>query len=129
MLSVVEIFLLVMLGGAAVVGFSPTSLADNPHRWWRMVAVVAVLAVAGASTVLLVTAENPKYNLLIRDKIALVLIVGMTPVLASVGSRGWVRDHKRVWLRTGVAFTITSTMTAATPLLVLLVHCTSGDCL
>lgn len=124
-----EELLVVMFAGAIVAVLTPTTLAASPRGWWCAVAIVAIVAAAANGGLASLSAREPDNNILVRDIFAWALIAGLTPLLVAVVPRGLIRNAKRVWPRTVVATLLVAVMTAATPLLVLLVHCTSGDCL
>ena len=118
--------LLVMFsGGMVVTSLTPTRLANVSRRWWQIAALVALAAFAANLIFSLAQASKPENNLLTRDVVAWVVLAGGNPLLIA----RVVLGSKVVWLRTGAAVLTLAVLAGTTPFVMLLVHCTSGDCL
>jgi len=116
-------------GGIVVAVLTPTAFAGASRKWWRFVVLVSVVAFAANLAVSLSEASKPANNILTRDVVAWVILAGGSPLLVAAASRSVAIRTDGVWFRTGAAVLTLVVLAWATPLVMLLVHCTSGDCL
>ena len=129
MTSILPQLLVMFLGGVVISLLTPTALASMPRRWWQVVAVVSILSVCVNLLFGLIEARKPENNLLIRDVVAWVFLAGSVPLLIAAVSRGVARHTNGVWPRTGAAVLTLAILAGSSPFIMLLVHCSSGDCL
>jgi hypothetical protein len=111
----------------AVAGLTP--LLDRPRAWLVLSGFVITVALALYLPTLLKAYATPSNNLLPRDVVAAVVLAGAAPVLASWTAVRFGRGATRTWAFVLGPLTVAALCLAATPFLVGVVHCTSGDCL
>ena len=93
----------------------------------RFSATAVVFALAASTALALHAAADPINNRLGRDTVAFVLIGTLAPTTA--GLVAFIARRNSAWLR-GIAPLLAGILPlASSPLVLLLVHCTSGDCL
>jgi hypothetical protein len=104
-------------------------MAERPGSWivLSILVIAAVLAVYTPS--LLVRAADPKHGIFGRDVAASLLGAAAVPAVGA-----WVAFQLRARGVRGAAgvvssFAVSLLLLAASPLVLLFVHCTSGDCL
>jgi hypothetical protein len=104
-------------------------MAERPRSWivLSILVIVAVLAVYTPS--LLARAADPKHGIFGRDVAASLLWAAAVPAVGA-----WVAFQLRARGVRGAAgvvssFAVSLLLLAASPLVLLFVHCTSGDCL
>ena len=109
--------------------FSATQANSDPSTWWQHATVVAVVAVVLNGIFYFVQFSTDDHLPLIRDVIATAwLAAGITFVVAAVGR--WVSIRRfSLGTQSIVCFVVAITLSLPSPLVQLLVHCTSGDCL
>ena len=87
-----------------------------------------LMGLSGAACLLMALLEaQTNSNLLLRDMVAWTLIGALIPALA-LGAQWLLRDQSQFMGRVG-AFLAGGSLLVVSPFVVLLVHCTSGDCL
>lgn len=117
--AVLAVFVLVVAG-------SRCSSASPRTRGALAVSSIA-FSLCACLVIALREAAIPANNRLTRDVVAFVLIGGIAPSLACLGA-GWHR-LSAAWLRVMVSLAMGMLPLLASPAILLLVHCTSGDCL
>jgi hypothetical protein len=118
------------LASATVLAISGATSLVHRHRYWLAISVAcATLALFFYAPALMRIAADPINNILHRDIVAALLIVGLTPLLV-----GWLvyalSRYGYSPVRRAVSAIVFGLLCAlAAPWVVLFVHCTSGDCL
>jgi hypothetical protein len=126
--------------GASLVAFWPAVLAilaittsgarayDVSSGPWHSIGRLAVLLSGFACLVLaLREASIPVYNRLTRDVVAFALIGFVGPAIAYAFA--FARRTFPLWMRMLLSLVAGIVPLVISPLLLLVVHCTSGDCL
>ena len=120
----VEIFVM-QFSSALVAILAATPLVADHRRWWRIVAFVSVVGLL----LNLVLIHREAATLLTRDIIGWIFIAAASPLAVARVSRAAALTTEKIWIRAVFAWLVTIILTGATPFILLLVHCTSGDCL
>jgi hypothetical protein len=115
-------YLIPASGGAVLALLSATSLPRNRHNWWRATVVIAV-ASAIANAAFIILRASPLY----RDAIALSAAALLCVFL--VGTIGSLLRDRVAALRAIASALVVCAFALTAPYVVLLAHCTSGDCL
>ena len=121
--------LFILLGAIVVALLTPTALVVIPRRWWRVVMFVSFGTVAVNLVVSFLEAKQPSNNLLVRDVVGWVVLAGIAPLLTAAVARSIVRSTDRIWIRTAATWLVAALLAGGAPCVMLIVHCTSGDCL
>jgi len=116
-------------GGIIVMALTPASSLNLSRRWWLMVGISAFLAMMLNCPMSISAFRDPAKNMLVRDAIAWTFIAGIAPVIVGAVSRLAARTTKNIWLRLAAAVLAVGTLLLTTSYILLIVHCTSGDCL
>ena len=129
MLSWILLSLLVGCGGIAMAAFSAPQASGDARKWWQLTAVVAVVAVVLNGLFYIVQLRTAGYSPLLRDLVAAALLsAGFTFIVAAFGR--WLSSRTLSAATQSLAcYVVAITLSLPLPLLQLLVHCTSGDCL
>ena len=113
----------------AVAVLSGTHLPRSRWAWRATVGAAAVVAVLMEVPVLRAEAAVPAAHVLARDVVAsLAFHAGLVLVTAAVAARGTARGWPPSG-RMGAGALTALVIAAIGPLVLLIVHCTSGDCL
>jgi len=117
----------VILSSIIIAVLAITVLPCPPRRWWKIVFPVSLGLCLASGIAEAYAIMHPINNILIRDAITVVLLSGASVLLSAVATRALYRFSL---LSAVLASLVVSLgITLAMPLLLLLVHCTSGDCL
>ncbi len=116
-------------GGIAMAAASATEDIKNPRKWWRVAWLIALLAASINFAIVANFVGRPGYLVLGRDIFVQLLIVfGIT--LAVAGLCRWLLNRNMTpGKRFAIAGIAAFLMSVPAPFIVLMVHCTGGDCL
>lgn len=117
---------LMYLGALGITLLTPTTLVYRPLQWWLVAVVVATGSPIASLGVVL---SAPHGNLLTRDIIAWVSLSAGSALGLAALSRWLALKTNSTSVPTIVCVLALIAIVTVTPLLLLLVHCTSGDCL
>jgi hypothetical protein len=114
---------------ACLAVFSAWGASAQPRYWVLLAGFLIIVALALYVPSLLGRAAEPRNNILGRDIVASVALAAAAPAWAAwaafaLHSQGFGPIRRAV---TSLAMSLL--LLAASPIIVLLVHCTSGDCL
>ena len=109
----------------AVIG--ATSVFRDVRSFWFATAGIVTVTGGVCLAIALREASNPLANRLTRDVVAFALLGAIAPLLVSATSRFFFR--RDVWLRTSASLLVGLVPIYLSPLILLAVHCSSGDCL
>jgi hypothetical protein len=112
----------IVAGGIVLTVVSGSVLVRNAQRWWIFVITVAVAA--AISNLAIQIRNNPT---LYRDVTAVVVIAMLSPIAIGATARS-LRDQVTSFRVLG-SIAVLALSAILTPLVVLITHCTSGDCL
>ena len=112
----------VVVGGIVLTVASGTLLVRHQRRWWFLVLAVAVAAAIFNLTILLRTS-----GVLYRD-IATVVVIAILCTVA-IGAAASSLRARVASLRVLGSLAVLAVFAVLTPFEVLVIHCTSGDCL
>lgn len=117
---------------AAIVLIAASSLThavESKVTWYTLSLVIVTAELAVYVPMQLALAANPLHNVITRDLVAIVALAVVLPAFTSGVSNYLWRRHLRTPLRIAAVTIPPMVVLAASPLLLLMVHCTSGDCL
>ena len=111
-----------------LVGYIMSKNIESRTKKWRFIAGIAIVISGITGLALgLYEASNPKNNRLIQDVISYALISFSAPALAALTANLMARSGAiSRFLFSTLAGTL---LIFASPVILLLVHCSSGDCL
>ena len=98
-----------------------------PGSRWRLAFVVAAVAGVMCLAIAMWEATDPIQNLLVRDIAARAIFGAAAPLVAASAVR--LVSGGPAWLRGGVGLVSGLAVLGISTVVLLLVHCTSGDCL
>jgi hypothetical protein len=114
-------------GGIALIPFVASALVLKNSQFWRVALGLAVAAAALNVVIGLAHQSNPANNVLNRDIGAIVVLAFACPIVsASFAAR---LAQKSALTRSAVATAVVAAFVFVSPFIVLIAHCTSGDCL
>ena len=114
-------------GGIALIPFVASALALNNSHFWRVALGLAVAAVALNVAIGVAHKSNPANNILNRDIGAIAVLAFACPIVsASFAAR---LAQKSALTRFAVATAVVAAFVFVSPFIILIAHCTSGDCL
>jgi hypothetical protein len=90
---------------------------------------MAVVVSATAPTLNFFLLRHELAGGLFRDASALVFVTVGSPLLVAAVPRSVAKKSDEIWERTAIAWFLTVILIGASPFILLVVHCTSGDCL
>jgi hypothetical protein len=103
--------------------------AQNQRRTAVLAAVLAVAVAATYGWLIHDQVADPRSNLLVRD-VAGRLLVGAAAPLLTVLAAAIVRPRAaRGWITEAVSTLVGAVWVLTSPLILLYIHCSSGDCL
>jgi len=117
----------IALLSAVVVVASLTSVFQRKEVWIGISIAAGALSLALVAPTVLARWSNPFHNVLVRDVVALLVLAAGIPLLVSGTAVGLADRH--LAYRLFIPFIVSVVCIAGSFLLLLLVHCTSGDCL
>jgi hypothetical protein len=116
-------------GGIVMTAFSGSSLVDSKKGWWRFAVSVALIAVVIQAVAIVYYYGTPGYSILIRDVFAsFVLAAGITFVIAAI-TRRLASSGTGPAIRVIFCSMLTLLFGVLAPFAIIMVHCTSNDCL
>jgi hypothetical protein len=118
-----------MSGGLALTFLSPTRLPHSPVAWWWITAIAALVAGASTFTVTLNHVGRPGYFVLTRDIIGSVLVAAILPIIIASINRRLVKTETIPFIRAALTLIILTFSLPIMLITILMVHCSSGDCL
>lgn len=119
----------IILGIVAISALTVTRRPENGHTWVRLTNWISALSALVYLPLLLNEAADPLNSIIGRDIAgALIVAVGL-PKLTGVVSWPLIRSGARAPIRVLIPLCLALALLAASPIALLLVHCTSGDCL
>ena len=117
------------LGGVLMTAFSGSRLANTKETWSKLTVSVCIVAAVVSATQSLYYYGMPGYLVLIRDIVASFLIAaGITFAIAGVARRLALRGTRPA-IRILLCSVATLILGILAPVVGLMVHCTSTDCL
>jgi hypothetical protein len=114
-------------GGIVLIPFAASALVLRRRQFAALALAVAAAAGALNVTIELAHQSNPSENILNRDIGAIAVLAFACPVVS--GSFAVWFAHRSTLTRAAVATAVVAAFVFVAPLFVLVVHCTSGDCL
>jgi hypothetical protein len=114
------------LAGLAVLIVAAGSVRQLSALGW-ILALASVGAFSGSLIATSVEFLDLSNNMLSRDLVAVLVLVALAPVLAATGAAPC--RARAGWLRFTVSLSCGLVPLLAGPFILLMVHCTSGDCL
>ena len=103
------------------------SAVFDSHAQSRRAVVLVLLTLFLSGGLALVFASTPSRNLLMRDVVAQTILATLMPVATSIAVRQTANDPP--WARAIAGVMAALVVPAVYPIVLLLVHCSSGDCL
>jgi hypothetical protein len=122
-------FGITMVAGMVVVALSATVSVRSPVYWWKRIAGICLVALLVGSVPAVIHAREPKNNRLVRDVVTEIALSALVPGVVALAARFTARSFTSRVATTAVAAAVLVCLFVATPFLLLLAHCTSGDCL
>ncbi len=117
----------IALLSAVVIVASLTSVVQRKEVWIGVSLAAGALSLALVAPTVLARWSNPFHNVLLRDVVALLVLAAGIPLLVSGTSFALADRH--LAYRLLIPLIVSVVCIAGSLLFVLLVHCTSGDCL
>ena len=117
----------IALLSAVVIVASLTSVVQRKEVWIGVSLAAGALSLALVAPTVLARWSNPFHNVLLRDVVALLVLAAGIPLLVS-GTAFALADRHLAY-RLLIPLIVSVACIAGSFLLLLLVHCTSGDCL
>jgi len=117
----------IALLSAVVIVASLTSLIQRKEVWIGVSLAAGALSLALVAPTVLARWSNPFHNVLVRDVVAILVLAACIPLLAS-GTSFALADRQLAY-RLLVPLIVSVVCIAGSFVLVVIVHCTSGDCL
>lgn len=114
-------------GGIALIPFAASELVLRRKLWWALALCLAVAAAALNVAIELVHQSDPSENILNRDIAAIVVLAIVCPIVSACFAVRFAQ--KSTLTRAAIATAVVAVFVLVAPLLVLVAHCTSGDCL
>jgi hypothetical protein len=114
-------------GGIILIPFVATVLVLRKRQFCALALVLAIAAGLLNVAVELGHRSSPSNNILYRDIFTTAVLAFACPLAMAAAAA--VFAHRSVLARIAAAATVVAAFVFATPFLVLIAHCTSGDCL
>lgn len=120
-----------LLPGACAAGLvawaAARSAVFDARSQGRRAVVLGVLTLLLSGGLALIIATDPSKNRLMRDVVAQAVLATLMPVAAAIAVRQTANDP--AWVRAIAGVMAALVVPAVYPIVLLLVHCSSGDCL
>jgi hypothetical protein len=116
-----------VLAIAIVAALTFPSPGTRLARWRLLTGTTVILSGLAALIVVLHEARSPVNNLLTRDVVGFTLIALLAPAISATTAHLLDGSHKAV--RFSVSILAGVVLLAFSSIVLLMVHCTSGDCL
>jgi hypothetical protein len=121
-------FAMLAAGPLAIAAASATELIIEPRGWWRTATSIALAAAVVMYLYQSSYMTDGGFIVLMRDIIASSLAVALFTLFTAGLARGLFRFQVATLWRTLIVFALTIAFTLSMPSVLLLIHCTSGDC-
>lgn len=114
-------------GGIGLIPFAATALVLRTRQFWALALGLAVAAGTLNVAIELARQSDASNNLLDRDIVATAVLAFACPVVSAAFAVAFLQ--KSSMARAAVATAVVAAFAWVAPIVVLIAHCTSGDCL
>ena len=127
MWSNVTFLLYVTSGGIALIPFAATTLVLRRRLVWSLACGLAFAAAIFNAALASHLQSDASSNMLSRDIVAVATLAFACPIVSAAATLAYARSS--AYFRAGIATVIVVGFGFVAPYLLLVAHCTSGDCL
>jgi hypothetical protein len=118
-----------VLSGIALIGLSGRALVRDRRRWWKAATSITAVTVIISTVTTIVWASEPANNVLGRDVIGIIVLAAAIPLISAGVARITARLFAGNLVTSWCCLVASATCLLSSPLVLIAIHCTSGDCL